>query len=426
MTRADYFSSWTQRVAMTAILALTSSIAQAQLPAGSDWRYTVRPQDTTSEIAQRFLQPSIGWTALAKHNALRDPNMLIAGQQLRIPIAWLAGRQASAILASVTGDVKIKTTEGVWRQAQEGEPLSAGQQIQVSTNSSAQLRFADDSELVVQPSSSVLLDTLSSYAGGYMVDTQVRLQAGRVEVHANPQARQGQRFDVATPAAVASVRGTEFLVEADTQRMLAQTTSGRVAVETAQGEVVVKPGFSSTAKQGEKPLAPEPIQPSPTLKDPVQSFTDFPIAFTLESRADFTLWVTQVGLDSQLTQVVLSTRSDQPRFDAGALADGSYYLRAWTLDGLGVPSQTSVYPFQVSIPRTLQGPAMKLPLQYFAGGPVQLKLAPLAANQRYLIQITRDEAGRNPVWYQADAGASPLLPVQPAQDQPYFLWIWTY
>jgi hypothetical protein len=108
------------------------------------------------------------------------------------------------------------------------------------------------------------------------------------------------------------------------------------------------------------------------------------------------------------------------------LADGNYYLRAWTVDDKGLPSKTMLHPFEVAIPRQLQGPVIQLASKYVSAGPMALDLTPLAPGQRYLLQVTQDAQGRQPVWYQANAGVKLTVPQLPAQDAPYHLWIWIY
>lgn len=400
--------------------------ALAQSSATVDWRYTVRPNDTLSNLARQYLQPTFTWQELARYNRLSRDSVIQVGTQLRMPLRWLTVKQAQAKLTAISGDVQIQEPNGTWRQAQTNEAMQVGHQIKVGINSSARLQFADGSELVMQPQSSVLMDTLSTYAGGYMVDTQLRLQAGRVEVHANPQGREGQKFEVITPAAVASVRGTQFVVDAQGGRTVQQTNEGQVALQAGQSSVVVQAGFGSAVKLGEKPIPPEVIKPAPALQNPAAKFEDFPIVFNAVEQSEATGWVMQIGRDTQMAQLVLTQETQRPFLDAGGLADGRYYLRAWTLDDKGLPSKTVSHAFEVAIPRQQQGPTIQLASKHVSAAPMGLDLTPLAPGQRYLVQITEDAQGRQPVWYQANAGATLTVPMLPAQEAPYHLWIWIY
>lgn len=426
MTRHERFAARLMKTMCGLSVWVLALGACAQTSAVVDWRYSIRPDDTVSSVARQYLKPTITWQALAKYNRLLDAGVIRVGAQLRIPLHWLAVKQAEAKLTAVSGDVQVQTFNGVWRSVQSGESIQTGDQIRVGINSSARLQFADASELVMQPQTWVVMDTLSTYAGGYMADTQLRLRSGRVEVHANPQGRKGQRFDVTTPAAVASVRGTQFVVEAQDTRTVQLTNEGQVDLKTSQGKVLVQEGFGSAVKLGENPTPPEVIKPAPALQNAPIKMIDFPLVFNWVEQTEVAGWVMQVGRDPQMAQIVLSQETKRPFMDAGALADGSYHLRAWTVDDKGIPSQTMSHTFMVDIPRQLLGPVIRLASQYVSPSPLALHLTPLVPGQRYLVQVTQDAEGRLPVWYQANAGAQLTLPQLAPQDTPYHLWIWVY
>jgi hypothetical protein len=58
--------------------------AHSQTSASHDWRYTVRPQDSVSDLTRQYLKPSISWQTLAKYNRLPDANVIYSGTQLRL------------------------------------------------------------------------------------------------------------------------------------------------------------------------------------------------------------------------------------------------------------------------------------------------------------------------------------------------------
>jgi hypothetical protein len=413
------------------MLTFFISSAQAQDEVGTDWRYTVRPQDTVSELSRLYLKPDIRWHALAQYNRLPDANHIQAGMQLRIPLGWLSVQQTHAQITAIAGEVKTRQLDGTWRPARTGEALHTGQHVQVGLNSSARLQFADQSTLVVQPDTTVVMDTLSLYAGGLMADTRLRLQSGRIEAQANPLGRKGQKFEVITPSAVATVRGTQFVVEATPSRTIEQTHEGQVILQTSQGQVMVQGGYSSVAQAGEKPQTPQLTKPAPQIQNPVNRFVDFPISFTWDQQIDATGWVMQLGLDKQMAQMLVSEQRQTqqnrtPQFNAEILQDGQDHLRAWTIDAQGIPSQFAQHSFEVAIPRQQQGPAVPLTAHFFASGPISLRLAPLPPGRRYLLQLTRDAEGRQPVWHQTQTSASVVVPVPPDLDRTHHLWIWSY
>jgi hypothetical protein len=415
-----------EKMGRTLLCALLAFTIGGPINAQEDWRYTVRPQDTISGVASQHLKSDIPWPLLARYNQLVNPNSIQPGQQLRIPYKWLSMKQSHAQLLNFSGQVRIQVTEASWRNAQTGDTIQMGQSIHVGPSSSALLQFADASQLVMQPDTRVTMDTLSTYAEGFMVDTQLRLQSGRVEVHANPQARKGQKFQVVTPAAVASVRGTQFLVEVQQLQTVQQTMTGQVEFQTAQGSVLVPQGFGSAVKPGEKPSEPEKVKPAPVFFQPKSKVTDFPITLHWQEQKDVQAWSVQVGRDRQMAQLLSTQVEASSNIDAGILDNGTYHLRVWSLDARGIPGQIGAHEFEVSILRTLQGPAIQLKPEYFAIDRLALQLQPLPPPQKYLLQVTKDAEGKQPVWHQLNPSTALTVPAPPGFTEPHFLWIWVY
>lgn len=413
-------------ISMIATVATSGFSVMANDNEKIDWRYIVKPNDTVSILQERYLKPSINWKKVSEYNKLKNPNVIYPGQRIQIPLQWLAIIQASAKLTMISGHVEVQSSQGSWHAAQTNESLQTGQSIRVGPSSSARIQFADGSDLVVQPETTLHMDSLSTYAGGYMADSRLRLQKGRVEVQANPDRHPGQKFEVQTPAAIASVRGTQFLVDAQESLTIEQTSEGHVELRTPTDKASIPQGYVSAARAGEATLTVQASKPAPELEQPVEKFTDFPIAFSLKKQEDAASWVMQVGLDPQMAQLVRNLSSQTNTFDMAALADGDYYLRTWSKDRGELPSKMTLHPFKVSIPRESVTSAFEVLPDYFKYGPMGLTLQSLPAGKRYLIELTSDKLGRQPVWYMANVKESIKIPLPADTTSPYYLWVWTY
>lgn len=111
------------------------------------------------------------------------------------------------------------------RLAQLGDRLRHQDMVATSANTRAALRFTDDGSILrINPNSRVQLTT--SDERGAVVRT-LELEFG--EVWARVNRRQGSEFRIQTPAGVAAVKGTEFLVRVD--------SAGGVTVITLEGVV---------------------------------------------------------------------------------------------------------------------------------------------------------------------------------------------
>ena len=287
-------------------LLLTATLAQAA-PADSqpDWRYTLRPGDTLIGLSQRYLAAPARWPQLQKLNRIADPYRLVPGTTLRIPLAWLKQTPAPATVVAVAGQVTLIAPGAAARPLQAGEALPAGAQLATAANSSATLRFADGSTLVLQPGARLTLDTVSVYAGGGMVDTRLRLQQGRVEVGANPRHVPGSRLQVITPSAVAAVRGTRFRVEADGRVAREETLEGAVGLGAAGQNVDVAAGQGSLAELGKPPSLPVALLPAPGLTGLPARLDSLPLRFEFPALAGAERWVGQIAPDARFEQVLL-------------------------------------------------------------------------------------------------------------------------
>ena len=161
---------WMSGLLLNAVFFDASAAPGTNAEAGDNaiWQYKVRSGDTLINVSQRYLKNPQQWPALQVINKLSDPNKLLPGEPLRIPLAMLKQRMAFAEVTAVSGSVQVLETNSTARVLQVGNQLGAGAEIQVSNNSSATLRFADGSIVVMQLSSSMRLDRVGVYADGVM------------------------------------------------------------------------------------------------------------------------------------------------------------------------------------------------------------------------------------------------------------------
>jgi len=144
-------------------------------------------------------------------------------------VAHAAVEKGTAKVLAVQGSAEISVDGNQWKALRRGEALHEGAWIRTSSSSATDLDLGrNGSQLRIMPNSTVALSALTYEDTGVetVINTQIDLRSGRVigNVHKLSAA---SKYEVKSPKAVATVRGTRYDFQAD----------GRLVV--AEGSVVV-------------------------------------------------------------------------------------------------------------------------------------------------------------------------------------------
>jgi hypothetical protein len=143
--------------------------------------------------------------------------------------------------------------------------LQQGDVIRTGEGAHAVLTFFDGSVIELEPDSEIRVETLhASIAGDLLMTMQQTI--GRSWHVVSRTLTPNSKYEVRTPAATATVRGTAFLVSVSPQGVSnVQTTDGVVAMTGGGQEVLVPPGFQSNVLPGGVPEPTTPAPPPPAL-----------------------------------------------------------------------------------------------------------------------------------------------------------------
>ena len=119
--------------------------------------------------------------------------------------------------------------------------LAEGTRLQVGPNGFVTVRLADGSIVKVSAQSDVQLRQLRRRGRAGSVQSVVEIQRGSVESSVAPSTDASRRFEVRTPRAVTSVRGTRFGV--------ALSESGDTTAAVLQGAVAVQSRTADNSAQ---------------------------------------------------------------------------------------------------------------------------------------------------------------------------------
>jgi hypothetical protein len=175
-----------------------------------------------------------------------------------------------ATLTQVQGGVDILIADGsTWQPVEVGAQIEAGTRVRTGCDATAQLAFFDGSTTDLASDTEVFIVQMISLkkAEGKVIILQQR--AGQTYHRVQPLLDADSRFEVETPSAVASVRGTEFALDvgADGATQVV-VVEGLVNVEAQEITIVVEAGQGTVARPQQPP---DPAQPAATLPARVES-----------------------------------------------------------------------------------------------------------------------------------------------------------
>jgi hypothetical protein len=322
---------------------------------------------------------------LADLNKIERTRRMKPGQRINIPMQWLKSKPIAVTVSHVAGQVSVQ------RDANSGfETLTMGQNLPVGAvvrtlEGETALGFADDSVLLVEANTILALDTVSNFEGKTIVDSSVRLQRGSVKAKVKSQG--SRRFRIHTPAAVASVRGTEYRVSADSSGLAAtrsEVFEGEIALANSIGAKNIEQGFASSVSENSAPIDPVKLLDPPELQLPA---TNVSLPYELRWGEQDGARAYRVTLhEAENEDAVLSRRIvSSPKLMVSELELGCYGLKLSAIDKnkfLGLPASG-----EICFVETVAAPEFVSPLYKHKD---EIRWSSVSNAQEYIVQTSLD------------------------------------
>ncbi|MCR9140912.1 MAG: LysM peptidoglycan-binding domain-containing protein [bacterium] len=223
---------------------------------------TVAKGETLSVIAKKHLDDPKRWRELLKYNNVPKPDLIYPGMKLKIP-DFLARRPIARV--NYTRIVAEYFTAAASKWGPTRVDLNLFSKDRVRTREAGLLRLEIKNGLLTLGKNTIIV--LDNKILEEQSSTRVLLQKGRL--HSSFRSQKGSKFpglSIETPAAVASVRGTELVTTVDEAE---NTTVGcyKGLVEVgAQGKTVEVPaGYGTFVKKGQPPSEPFLLPTAPQI-----------------------------------------------------------------------------------------------------------------------------------------------------------------
>lgn len=327
-------------VAASAPTRPASSNAGAATP--EEWIHVIERGDTLLALKARWLRHEARWQALQKLNRITDPRRLTPGAPLRIPVAMLREEPAQAEVQHTHGEVWFERGAARRQLLETTTVLLGGDTVITGKQSSASVRFADGSRMLIGPESRFQFERMSRLGPAGTADSRLRLDAGSLETRV-PPAKPPARLQIRTPTANLGVRGTEFRSRVDSARTWLEVLEGRVAAEAQS----VAAGFGVVATAGGIG-APRALPAAPDLSALPDRVERLPLQLSLGVPAGATRYRAQVFAADAPDQLLLDGLFDQAVAQwLESPADGRYEVRVRALDAEGLEGVASRKAFTI-------------------------------------------------------------------------------
>ncbi|HMK56018.1 MAG TPA: FecR domain-containing protein [Dissulfurispiraceae bacterium] len=293
--------------------------------------------DTLSGICERYLDRPSRWDSIARINRLENPHLIVPGQKLKVPVRFLKKTEMAATVTFVNGDPEVRSNrKGVWMLLKQGDKVMPGSLIRTDGDSSAGVEYDDGTALWLRPKTQLGVVQAEQRAGSTII-RRFFLGIGKAISDFKAATGADSRYEIKTPSAVASPRGTTFRVAVD----YAKTTRS----EVIEGHVVMRAGAKSTelaggqgsvARKGAAPSGPEALLEPPKAKNFKPVYKSLPISFYFDLPDAAVYYRAAVTEDSAGQQALAEKiAAGRDAFIVNSLKDGSYYLTASGIDSRG-------------------------------------------------------------------------------------------
>lgn len=412
----------TLRMPLSAALLAAGAVLMTSLAPGAwaadqkdETPHVVQVGDTLEGLSQSYFGTPRLWHQLQARNKVKDPRQLQPGSVVWIPVGLLPAE--SAQVEFVHGDVKVhgaeqgattNTAAAANPPVAAGTMLAEGTRLQVGPEGFVTVRLADGSVVKVSAQSDVQLRQLRRRGRAGSVQSVVEIQRGSVESSVAPSTDASRRFEVHTPRAVTSVRGTRFGVAlSESGHTTAAVLQGAVAVQSRTADnparhtaaaTVLQPGQGLAVQADGTVGSPRSLLPAPDLTSLPAAVHDLGLlALNVPGQAGANAYQAIVARDAELTQVLRSGTFANGQLRWKGLDDGQYFISVRAIDAEGIAGLPTTQPLTVKtqpVPPLYQKPAPDA-LVSNAGG--QLLCTQVAGVRWYRIQVAHQSDFNAPV-----------------------------
>lgn len=252
--------------------ALAQQSVPEPRPSDTVEEYVVKSGDTLSDITEDVLGTSFLWRENWRLNPqVRDPNLLKIGERLRI----ITHRELPARTAEVFEVYRTveRQPPEAWTPSHQGDVLQEDQALRTRANSTAAVRFDDDTLLNLKEDTLVVFREMGQSLRGVRTET-ISVDYGTADLFAQPAQKGSSEIKVVVGDATTEVdtgpsgRNSSRLRRSREDTSSVMTYEGSSRVEANGRTVDVAAGMGTSVEDGQPPAPPERLLGAPRPQGP--------------------------------------------------------------------------------------------------------------------------------------------------------------
>lgn len=310
-------------------------IIHAGLTQAGNWVYEVRDKDNLWNLTVDHLIDISCVKKVQKLNNIKDPWHIMPGTKIIIPRQWIRQFPALVRIHNLQGSAQV-IDDGAEkpRDIKAGDIVMLGDTVLTNKDSTLVLGFLDGSRILLQENSRLKINKLMSLENTGMSDSNLLLEAGRLETQVSPNKGNVRRFNIQTPVSVTSVRGTDYRVSAESgsQESRTEVVGGKVEVTAVGKTQLLLAGFGNITKKEQKPMPPVELLAAPDIKLIPSFFDQVPIQFAMPVPKKDHGYRFQVAKTEHFSDILFDKTSHSSTVRGPDLSDGYYYIRLRGID----------------------------------------------------------------------------------------------
>lgn len=314
-------------------------LSSTRVIASDDWIYSVSAGENLWVLADRYLKNVSFTERLKTYNQISDPYNIPPGTKIKVPVKWLKTSPFFVRVFDMHGQAWVIEADGGRRlPLSAGSLLVEGDKIETLDDSNVRLQFIDGSFLLLQEKSYLHLDRIGIFGDSGMVDNRLMLEKGRLETQVEPSTGPANRFEIKTPSATTSVRGTDYRVNQDEENAVsrAEVLGGKIEVTGAGVSRFVKANQGLLIRGSEPPELPVDLLPAPNVDALPRVLEQVPIQLGIPEVAGSSGYRVQISLREDFRSLMLDNTFAGNLFKGPDLPDGNYFFRIRAIDASGL------------------------------------------------------------------------------------------